>query len=110
MTLGKHKTRPITVEGRRFRWRCDFNHPDLMLSEMAFNYRLNNFPDRLLVRPDDAPHRLLTVSWPPCHAPLVKSCLVRACTEEALRQGWLAEHSVMELAGFLVPISQDGQA
>jgi hypothetical protein len=60
--------------------------------------------DRLVVRPEVGPHRLLTVTWPACHGPVVKPRLVRACIEEALRRGWLAEHSVVTLSGAEVSV------
>jgi hypothetical protein len=50
-----------------------------------------------------SPHNLLTVSWPPCSGPVVKPALVRACIEEALRRGWLAELRVLDLQGTDVP-------
>jgi hypothetical protein len=60
-------------------------------------------PDRLVVRPEEGPHRLLTVSWPACHGSVVGPGIVRVCVEEALRRGWLADHNTMALAATDVP-------
>lgn len=102
MAIGKKRTRPLTLDGRQFRWRCDFNHPAEEFSTAMAEGRITT-PDRLRVRPVDGPHQLLTVNWPPCQGPLVLPELVRACIEEARRRGWLEEHAVMELAGADVP-------
>jgi hypothetical protein len=91
--------RPIVLHGRRFRWMCQFNHPLEVLSAAYANRHTEWSPDILKIRPEDNPDRLLTVSWPACHGPVVKPDLVRACIEEALRRGWLVDHPVTELVG-----------
>jgi hypothetical protein len=98
MAVGKGRTRPLVIGGRRFRWRCEFNHPAEKLSVAWAEERIITL-DRLFVRPEDGPHRLLTVSWPPCEGPVVKPGLVRACVEAAIRRGWLADVPTMELSG-----------
>jgi hypothetical protein len=97
--------RLLIRDGGRFRWACSFHDP-LERFSAAYAERGQSWsPDVLTVRPEDGPHRLLTVSWPPCRGPVVQPGLVRACIEEALRRGWLAEHPVVQLAGpdVLVP-------
>src|SRR5205823_4524663 len=103
MAVGRRSTRRMTVEGRSFRWRCDFNEP---LERFSVSYAKRGEtwrPDSLVVRPEEGPHRLLTVTWPACQGPVVKPRLVRACVREALRRGWLAEHPLVALAGRDVP-------
>lgn len=56
-------------------------------------------PDSLVVRPEDGPHRVLTVTWPACTGPVVTPRLVRACIQQALCQGWLADGGTLNLAG-----------
>ena len=65
-------------------------------------------PDRLLVRPEDAADRLLSVHWPFRESPVVKPALVRACVEEALRRGWPDRLAVLEMAGAEVPSPGEG--
>jgi hypothetical protein len=99
MAVGRRRTRRLCVDGRCFRWRCDFNEP---LEKFSVGYAKRGTswrPDTLVIRPEDGPHRLLTVTWPACQGPVVKPRLVRACIEEALRRGWLTDHSGMILAG-----------
>jgi hypothetical protein len=104
MAVGKGRTRLLTINGRCFRWRCDFNEP-LDKFSVAYAKHGNTWrPDNLVFRPEDAPHRLLTVAWPACEGPIVKPQLVRACIDEALRRGWLDAHSVMTLPGSEVPV------
>ena len=59
--------------------------------------------DALLIRPEDAPHRRLTITRPACEGPVVTPGLVRACIEEALRRGWLTEWSALGLVSADVP-------
>jgi hypothetical protein len=103
MAVGKRRTRRLTVEGHSFRWRCEFSEPAERFS-VSYAERGGSWaPDRLLIRPEEDPHRLLTVTWPACHGPVVRPGLVRACVEEALRRGWLAAHPTMTLAGTDLP-------
>jgi hypothetical protein len=102
MAVGKRRTRPLVFGSRRFRWRCDFNDPREK-SSVAWHEGRITTPDRLLVRPEDGPHRVLTVSWPPCCGPVVSPGLVRACVEEAVRRGWLTDVRTMDLRGADVP-------
>jgi hypothetical protein len=106
MAVGKRRTRRLTANGRHFRWRCDFNEPLERFSAGYAERGMTWRPDRLLVRPEDAPHYLLTVAWPACHGPVVKPRLVRACIEEALRRGWLVEQSMVTLSGPEVPVPE----
>jgi hypothetical protein len=105
MAIGKRRTRSLSIDGQRFRWRCDFNEPAEKFSAAWSEGHITQ-PDRLLIRPDEAPHKLLTVCWPACGGPVVKPSLVRACIEKAARRGWPAEHSLLELAG--ADISAEG--
>jgi hypothetical protein len=103
MATGKRRTRPLSLDGRRFRWRCEFNG-QLEMHSVGYQERGASWPaDALVIRPEDGPHRRLTVSWPACKGPVVTPGLVRACIEEALRLGWLSESSALELAGADVP-------
>lgn len=103
MATGKKRTRPLALDGRRFRWRCEFNDP-LEAFSVGYAERGGAWPpDTLVVRPEDGPHRLLTVTWPACKGPVVTPGLVRACIEEALRRGWLTEVPDMELMSTDVP-------
>jgi hypothetical protein len=99
MAVGKRRTRRLTVAGRCFRWRCEFSEPAERFSVSYAACGESWAPDRLVLRPEEEPHRLLTVTWPACHGPVVRPELVRACIEEALRRGWLAEHQAVTLAG-----------
>ncbi len=102
MAVGKGRTRPLMVQGCRFRWRCEFNEPS---EKFSVDYARNGTtwkPDKLVVRPENGPHRLLNVTWPACQGPVVIPRLVRACIEEAIQRGWLAELPVMTLEGFQV--------
>ena len=103
MAVGKRRTRPLVLDGRRFRWRCDFRHHPAEKGSVAWSEGRISTPDRLFVRPEDGPHRLLTVSWPPCDGPVVSPRLVRACVEEAIRRGWLTDAPTMDLPGADVP-------
>ena len=96
--------RPLTLDGRRLRWTCSFHHTSEVSSTGYAERGASWSPDRLLVRPEDGPHRLLTVSWPACRGPVVKPELVRACVEQALRRGWLDTHAVLDLSGEEVPL------
>lgn len=102
MTTGKKRTRPITIAGQHFRWRLEFNDKFDRLSVAWAEGRVTT-PDRLLVRPEEAPDKLLTVSWPPCSGPIVQPALVKACIEEAIRRGWPAQRTLLDLAGADVP-------
>ena len=102
MAVGKRRPRSLTVNGRRFRWRCEFHDPAERYSVAMAEGRITS-PDRLVIRPESCPHRLLTVSWPPCHGPVVLPGLVRACVEAASRRGWPDERASLELAGKDVP-------
>ncbi|OAI52553.1 hypothetical protein AYO44_16570 [Planctomycetaceae bacterium SCGC AG-212-F19] len=104
MAVGKRSMRRITVEGHTFHWRCAFNEP---LEKFSVSFAKNGetwSPDCLLIRPGEGPHRLLTVTWPACHGPVVKPRLVRTCVLEGLRRGWLIEHPEMTMAGRDVPL------
>ena len=71
------------LDGRHFRWRCELN--DLLeVSPVAFAEGRVTTPDRLIVRPVEGPHRLLSVIWAPCNGPVVTPEWVRVCVEEAL--------------------------
>jgi hypothetical protein len=98
MAVGKRGTRPLVLDGRPFRWRCEFNDP-LEIFSAAFAAGRIATPDRLIVRPVDGPHRLLSVTWAPCRGPVVTPGLARACVAEALRRGWLSEWPSLELDG-----------
>jgi hypothetical protein len=99
MATGKRRTRPLSLGGRRFRWRCEFSHP-LEVFSAGYEERGASWPpDTLVVRPEDGPHGLLTVTWPACEGPVVTPGMVRSCVEEALRRGWLAELPVLKLPG-----------
>ncbi|HEX4608765.1 MAG TPA: hypothetical protein VH092_11230 [Urbifossiella sp.] len=95
--------RPIVVDGRRFRWACAFNHPAERGSVGYATHGVSWPPDTLTVRPEDGPHRPLTVTWPACTGPLVTPRLVRACLEEAIRRGWPNGVSQLELLGAAIP-------
>jgi hypothetical protein len=66
--------------------------------------------DRLIIRPLDGPHRLLTVTWVPCHDPVVTPQWVPACVGESLRRGWLSEWKELELQGAEVNLRSQGSA
>jgi hypothetical protein len=103
MALGKRRTRRLTVNARCFRWRCDFNGPYERFS-ISYAKRGSTWaPDSLIVRPEEGPHRLLTVTRAACLGSVVTPRLVRACIVEAVRKGWLAEHSLMTLEGSEMP-------
>lgn len=98
----------MVLDGRHFRWRCEFNDP-LEVPSVAFAAGRITTPDRLIIRPVEGPHRLLSVTWPPCRGPVVTPGLVRACTAEALRRGWLSERPSLELDGAEVTVRpEDG--
>jgi hypothetical protein len=99
MAIGKRGTRPLSLDGREFRWRCDFSAPYEMASSGYASEGASWPPDTLVVRPVDGPHRRLTVTWLACKGPLVTPGLVRACVEEALRRGWLMELPNLDLVG-----------
>lgn len=108
MTIGKRRTRPLSFGSHRFRWRCAFSHPSEVSSVGYQEWGASWLPDVLVVRPEEGPHRRLTVTWPACKGPLVTPGLVRTCVEEALRRGWLSELAVLELAGIDVPPDESG--
>jgi hypothetical protein len=91
MAVGKRRTRAIVVGQRRFRWRCDFNDPWLTPPPDSDGPTGRH---RLLVRLEDAPNKLLTVS---CRAAVITPGFVQACIARALEQGWLASHPRLEL-------------
>jgi hypothetical protein len=107
MAIGKRGSRPLVLDGRHFRWRCEFNDP-LEIFSVAFTEGRITTPDRLIVRPVDGPHRVLAVAWAPCKGPVVTPELVRRCVEEALRRGWLSERPSLELAGAEAPVRSEG--
>jgi hypothetical protein len=102
MGVSKRRTRPLSIDGHCFRWQCDFSE-SMVKSSISWSEGRITSPDRLLIRPDDAPHKLLTVCWPPCSGPVVKPALVKACIQEAIRHGWPAQQSVLELVGDDIP-------
>ena len=102
MAVGKRRTRPIVVDGRPFRWRCEVNDSLEMLSVAKGKANLH-LPDRLIVRPEEGAHQILTVSWPPGQAPFLRPAFVRACIELAVHRGWLGEHAAVNLAGADIP-------
>jgi hypothetical protein len=108
MAIGKRRTRPLSLGGQHFRWRCDFSLPVEMASAAYATEGASWQTDTLIVRPVDGPHRLLTVTWPACNGPLVTPGLVRACVEEALRRGWLTTLPSLELAGTDVRNGEEG--
>lgn len=62
MATGKRGTRPLSLGGRQFRWRCAFNHP-LETFSVGYAERGGSWqPDSLVVRPVEGPHRKLTVT------------------------------------------------
>jgi hypothetical protein len=107
MAIGKRRTRPLSLDGQQFRWRCDFSLPMEMTTAAYAREGESWQPDTLIVRPVEGPHRLLTVTWPACKGPLVTPGLVRACVEEALRRGWLTAQPALELAGTDVWTGED---
>jgi hypothetical protein len=98
MAVGKRRTRALAIDGQSFRWKCQFNHPAEQFSKAWSEGRITQ-PDRLIIRPEDEPHKLLTVCWPACRGPVVKPSLVRACILEARRRGWPADRAVLEIMG-----------
>src|SRR4051794_9893210 len=104
MAVGRRRTRRLLVAGCYFRWRCDFNEPLERFSADYAKHGTTWRPDVLVIRPEDGPHRLLSVTRPACQGPVVKPRLVRACIEEALRRGWLADRPALTLAGASVPV------
>ncbi len=91
--------RPLVLGGRRFRWACHFHYPIEVLSA-AYGKRGSTWrPDTLVVRPEDSPQRLLSVTWPACYGPVLKPGFVREVIEEALHRGWLTEHPDLRLEG-----------
>ena len=64
MAVGSRGSRPLVLDGRHFRWRCEFNEP-LEVSSVAFAEGRITTPDRLIVRPVEGPHRLLSATGPP---------------------------------------------
>jgi hypothetical protein len=106
MAVGKGRTRRLTIDGRRFCWRCDFSEPLEKFSVRYARQEGRRRTDNLVVRPEIGPHRLLTVSWPACHGPVVKPRLVRVCVAEALRRGWLSEYPALTLAASDVSVPQ----
>ena len=101
MSMFTRGYRPLVVAGRRFRWRCAFNHPGEYFSVAAAQGRLP--PDLLLVRSEVAPQRVLTVEWDQFRWRLVTPRLVRACVEEALRRGWPDTLPALTLESATVP-------
>ncbi len=99
--------RPLVVADRRFRWKCDFNHPFEVFSAGYAEDGHAWSSDKLLVRPEDLPHCLLTVSWSACRGPVVTPGFVRVCVNEAVRRGWPDAEPMMELAGAEVPTSAE---
>jgi hypothetical protein len=103
MATGRRRTRILTVGDRQFLWRCDLSHPAEVHSVGYAERGASWPPDRLIVRPEDGPHRCLTVTWSACYAPTLRPALVRVCVEEALRRGWLTELGELNLSGADLP-------
>src|SRR3954471_13258009 len=103
MAVGRGRTRRLTVGAQHFRWRCEFHLPAEKHSVGYAQQGKSWKPDTLLIRPEDGPHRLLAVIWPPCEGPLVQPRLVRSCIEEAFRRGWLDHHPAIVLNGPEIP-------
>jgi hypothetical protein len=99
MAVGKRHARRLTYENQHFRWRCDFHEPLDKFSEAYARHGTSWTPDALLIRPEEQAHRLLTVLWPACAAPMITPRVVRVCIEEALRRGWLQDQVRVVLAG-----------
>ena len=95
--------RLIVVEEQRFRWKCDFHDPSVLGSTSYAKHGSTWAPDTLTVRVEDQPNQVLSVTWPACHGPIVLPAFVRACIEQALRDGWLRERPALELVGESVP-------
>lgn len=96
MAVGTRRTRLLVANGRRFRWRCDFAHPTEIASAAFQQGRLKS-PDRLLIRPEDAPNELLTVTWPACCGPAMRPGVVRGWIDFALQNGWSTEEACLTL-------------
>lgn len=91
--------RLITVNGRRFRWKCDFNEPADKFSAAYARSGHEWEPDRLIVLVEENPHDTLTVTWPACEAPSIQPRDVRAAIHAAMDRNWLdAAHSLVLLA------------
>jgi hypothetical protein len=99
--------RPLVLNGRRFRWVCRFHYPIEVLSVGFATSGSTWPPDTVVVRPEDHPQSVLSVTWPPCSGPIVKPGFVRVCVEEAFRRGWLSEHMSLTLPGSEVPAPAD---
>lgn len=87
----------ITVDGQRFRWNCDFGEPADKFSAAYAKSGHEWEPDRLIVRLEERPHHVLTVTWPACSGPPgVLPRNVRAAIQAATDRKWLeAEHSLV---------------
>jgi hypothetical protein len=108
MAVGKRRTRPLSLDGQHFLWRCEFSAPYEKASSAYARDGASWPPDTLVVRPEHGPHRRLAVTWPACTGPLVTPGLVRVCVEEALRRGWLTTLQVLELPGAEVRADNTG--
>ena len=95
--------RLLIVDARRFWWRCDFHEPAEKFSVGYAERGTTWKPDQLIIRPEDGPHQLLTVTWPACRGQIIKPSLVRACIDEAVRRGWLEELRELTFAGSDLP-------
>ena len=88
MTRRWRDYRAITVRKQRFRWKCDFHVRAEKLSRAYADAGHRWEPDRLIVRVEESPRVMLTVTWPACEAPVIQPHMVRAMIESAMDRGW----------------------
>ena len=106
MAFGKKGYRRLVVRGRVFFWRYDCQDPVIRLALAASTGAGDRHDpphvDRVLIRPEDQPHRVLRVD---CGftCPLVTPAAVRKWLEAALVLGWPDRRDSLELNGLLVP-------
>jgi len=88
--------RAITVNGLRFRWKCDFSEPGEKFSVAYAESGHEWEPDRLIVRAEERPHCMLVITWPACKCPGIGPGGVREAIEAAMDRKWLeAEESLV---------------